>query len=281
MDAKVTGSSPSFKIRKGSAESTQKGDTGRFGVGATIDHREPYLDSFRVVIGSGVIYYEIEKREKYEDSDERADSDLAVVKTQRYHFDDEPFIHPLHSVRFDPDCPYKFPIESLLALRRGDPSRGKDPTLRRSGPSTRASPIPPYSPLSPVSRLGSPPSLSKIIPLTQCLEGEIPLKSWELIQLFVGWMCDGDEVEGKGASGGIPVRVEEANGIEEEDKKEEEEEEDPEEDLSKEEMSAAPRGMDVEADEDYLQYLEELRRNPEYSPVHSSQAFAQNPSDDA
>ncbi|MED6141919.1 hypothetical protein PIB30_108232, partial [Stylosanthes scabra] len=39
--------------------------------------------------------------------------------------------------------------------------------------------------------------------------------------------------------------------------------------------------MDMDADEDYSQYLEELHRHPEYSPVHSSQVFAQNPSDDA
>ncbi|MED6188016.1 hypothetical protein PIB30_081930 [Stylosanthes scabra] len=58
-------------------------------------------------MGSGVIYYEIEKREKYEDSDEKADSDLAIVRTQRYHFEDEPFIHSLHSVRFDLDRPYE------------------------------------------------------------------------------------------------------------------------------------------------------------------------------
>ncbi|MED6127991.1 hypothetical protein PIB30_093348, partial [Stylosanthes scabra] len=69
---------------------------------------------------SGIISYEIEKREKYEDFDERADSALAVVKTQRYHFDDEPFIHPLHSIRFDPYRPYELPVESLLALRRRD-----------------------------------------------------------------------------------------------------------------------------------------------------------------
>ncbi|MED6200744.1 hypothetical protein PIB30_088260, partial [Stylosanthes scabra] len=184
--AKVTGSSPSFKIRKGSAESTQKGGICRFGVATTFARREPCLDSFRVVVGlredsrhmgSGVIYYEIEKREKYEDFDERADSDLAIVKMCRYHFDDEPFIHPLHSVRFDPDHPYKLPIESLLALRRRDPSRGKDPSLQGSGPSRRASPTPQFSPLSPVSRLGSPPSLSKMIPLTQGLEEERALKS--------------------------------------------------------------------------------------------------------
>ncbi|MED6212195.1 hypothetical protein PIB30_080880 [Stylosanthes scabra] len=273
MDAQVTGSSPSFKIHRGSVESTQNGGTSRFGVAAIFARREPYLDLFRVVVGlrednrhmgSGVIYYEIEKGEKYEDSDERAYADLAIVKTRTYHFDYEPFINP-----------YELPIESLLALRHGDPSRGKDPSPRRSGPSRRASPTPQYSPLSPVSRLGSPPSLSKIIPLTQGLEGERPLKIWELIPPSEGWMCDGDEVEGKGVSGGIPARVDEAKGIGEEDKNEEEEEEEEEE-----KMSAAPRAMDVDTDEDYLQYLEELCRHPEYSRFHSSQAFAQNPFDD-
>ncbi|MED6218157.1 hypothetical protein PIB30_024339 [Stylosanthes scabra] len=92
--AKVTGSSPSFKIRRGSAESTQKGD------------------------GNGVSYYVIEKRGKYKDPDEKADSDLAVVKARRYHFDNEPFSHPLHHVRLDPNRPYELPIESLLAFRR-------------------------------------------------------------------------------------------------------------------------------------------------------------------
>ncbi|MED6223971.1 hypothetical protein PIB30_079362 [Stylosanthes scabra] len=47
-----------------------------------------------------------------------------------------------------------------------------------------------------------------------------------------------------------------------------------------EEMLAIPRPMDVDADEDYLQYFQELRRHPEHSPVHRIQAFAQDPSDD-
>ncbi|MED6151122.1 hypothetical protein PIB30_079277 [Stylosanthes scabra] len=46
-------------------------------------------------------------------------------------------------------------------------------------------------------------------------------------------------------------------------------------------MTAISRPIDVDADEDYLQYLEELHRNPEYSPIHSCQAFAQHPSDNA
>ncbi|MED6214663.1 hypothetical protein PIB30_105452, partial [Stylosanthes scabra] len=96
------------------------------------------------------------------------------------------------------------------------------------------------------------------------------LKSWELIPPSEGLMCDGNEVVGNGVSGGIPAQVDESKGIEEEDKKEEEEEEeeDPEEDPFEEEMHVAPRAMDMDAYEDYLKYLEELRRHHEYSPVH-------------
>ncbi|MED6188814.1 hypothetical protein PIB30_089480 [Stylosanthes scabra] len=203
-----------------------------------------------IIIGSGVIIYEIEKREKYEDSDEREDADLDIVKTRR-----------------------------SSVLEEGTPLR-KDPVLQ--GELVRHCSTLPFN---PVSRLRSPPLLSKIILLTQCLEGERPLKSWELIPPSEGWMCDGDEVEGKGVTGGVPARVDEAKGIEQEDEKEEEdegeEEEDPEEDPSKEEMPAAPRAIDVDVDDDYLEYLEKLRRHPEYSSIHSSQAYAQNPSDDA
>ncbi|MED6194061.1 hypothetical protein PIB30_024978 [Stylosanthes scabra] len=49
----VTRSSPIFKIGKGSAESTQKGSTGCFGVAATFAHKEPCLDLFQVVVGCG------------------------------------------------------------------------------------------------------------------------------------------------------------------------------------------------------------------------------------
>ncbi|MED6213971.1 hypothetical protein PIB30_098589 [Stylosanthes scabra] len=166
-NAKVTGSSPSFKIRKGSAESTQEGGTGRFGVVATFTRREPCLDSFRVVVGC----------EKYEDSDERVDSDLAIVKTPRYHFDDEPFIHPLHSIWFDPNRPYKLSVDSLLAFRRGDPSKKKDFSPQESGLSRRASPTPKYSPLIPMIRLRSPSSPSKMVSPTQGQEGARQLKS--------------------------------------------------------------------------------------------------------
>ncbi|MED6175652.1 hypothetical protein PIB30_080415 [Stylosanthes scabra] len=142
-------------------------------------------------MGSGIIYYEIEKREKYEDSDESTDLELAVVRTRRYHSDDEPFIHPPHIIQFDPDRPY------------------------------------------------------------------------ELL---------GDDAEGKKVSEEVLERVDDAKGIEEEDKneEEEEEEEDPVEVTPEEEMPAIPRPMDVDAEEDYLQYLEELRHHPEYPSIHSS-----------
>ncbi|MED6139877.1 hypothetical protein PIB30_088056 [Stylosanthes scabra] len=87
-----------------------------------------------------------------------------------------------------------------------------------------------------------------------------PVKSWKLIPPSEGWMCEGNDVEEKRVSEEEVEKNEDANGIEE---------------------GAVPRAMDVDADEDYLQYLEELRHHPEYSPAHSSQAFAQYPSDDA
>ncbi|MED6145309.1 hypothetical protein PIB30_023891 [Stylosanthes scabra] len=86
----------------------------------TFDSGEPYLGlilSNRRVreMGSGVIYYEYEKREKFEDYDMKAYAELGTFKIRCYHFDDESFVHPLHSVRFDPDRPYEIPIEALMA----------------------------------------------------------------------------------------------------------------------------------------------------------------------
>ncbi|MED6200151.1 hypothetical protein PIB30_082392, partial [Stylosanthes scabra] len=88
------------------------------------------------------------------------------------------------------------------------------------------------------------------------------LKSWELILPSEGWKCEGDDVESNKASKEVPERVGNAKEIEEEDKDEGEEEEDPKEEASEEDMPVVPRPMDVDADEDYLQYLEEVRRHP-------------------
>ncbi|MED6186769.1 hypothetical protein PIB30_069905 [Stylosanthes scabra] len=42
-------------------------------------------------MGSGVIFYEYEKREEFEDHDMRADAELGTFKIRRYHFDNESF----------------------------------------------------------------------------------------------------------------------------------------------------------------------------------------------
>ncbi|MED6131765.1 hypothetical protein PIB30_012773 [Stylosanthes scabra] len=183
---------------------------GRFDGIVTFARRKPYSNFFRVVVGlqednqsmeSGIIYYENERRDKYEDSDEKANLDLAVVKTRRYHFDEEPFVHPLYNVRFEPDRPYELPVESLLTIKRREPSARKEPTPRVSGSSRRASPTPQYFPLDPMVRLGSPSSpLNEVSSSTdkRIRETEKPTKSWELIPSSKGWMCEGNDVEDKG-----------------------------------------------------------------------------------
>ncbi|MED6193394.1 hypothetical protein PIB30_018923 [Stylosanthes scabra] len=187
-------------------------------------------------MGSGIIYYEIEKREKYEDSDERANSDLEVVKTRRYHFDDESLIHPLHSVCFDPDHPYELLVEIFWLLSVGD--------LR-----IRRIPIHKYRvhqeelvrrPNQPVREVGR------------------PIKSWEFIPSSEGCMCEGDDVEDKGVEEGDEVEKNgDVIGVGGEGNKSEEEE-DLEADVPEKEMHVIPRPMDVDVDKDFLQYLEEL-----------------------
>ncbi|MED6174231.1 hypothetical protein PIB30_067136 [Stylosanthes scabra] len=95
-------------------------------------------------MGSSVIYYEYEKREKFEDYDMKADADLGTFKIRRYHFDNKSFVHPLHSVRFDPNRPYEIPIESLMAAKILSASKDEKSPTERSGSSRRPSPH--YSP---------------------------------------------------------------------------------------------------------------------------------------
>ncbi|MED6122356.1 hypothetical protein PIB30_039028 [Stylosanthes scabra] len=97
-------------------------------------------------MGSGVISYEYEKCEKFEDYDPKADAELGTFKIRRYHFDYESFVHPLHSVRFDPDRPYEIPIEALMADQPLSSSRSGKSSARGSHPSRRSSPTPCYSP---------------------------------------------------------------------------------------------------------------------------------------
>ncbi|MED6184681.1 hypothetical protein PIB30_049829 [Stylosanthes scabra] len=95
-------------------------------------------------MGSGVIYYEYEKREKFEDYDMKADAELGTFKIRRYHYDDESFVHPLHSVQFDPDRPYEIPIEALMADKTLSASKDEKSSTERPHSSRR--PTPHYSP---------------------------------------------------------------------------------------------------------------------------------------
>ncbi|MED6147008.1 hypothetical protein PIB30_040044 [Stylosanthes scabra] len=191
------------------------------------------------------------KREKYEDYDKKANAELGVVKIRQYHFDDEAFVHPLHDTKFDPDRPYELPIESLLANQPLSSSKKGRSSTQGSRPSRQSNPTSCYSPLIPQYGLALPHHL-----LSQLDQGlGRPLKSWELIPPFEGWICEGDEIEKEVVKGDVSMKMEGAKVNEkEEEKKVEEEEEDLEEDVLEEKMSVLPRPMD----EDYLQYLEEL-----------------------
>ncbi|MED6125614.1 hypothetical protein PIB30_070297 [Stylosanthes scabra] len=148
-------------------------------------------------MGSGVIYYEYKKREKFEDYDLKADAELGTFKIRRYHFDDESFVHPLHNVRFDPDRLYEVPIEALMADNHFCSSnKGRD-SARGSHHSRRSSPTLHYSPrMSSSTRRVVSPSLTV--------------------------MCEGAEEEKE--IGGMEPSVDKEEAC-----KEDEEEEDPEE----------------------------------------------------
>ncbi|MED6182018.1 hypothetical protein PIB30_024805 [Stylosanthes scabra] len=139
-------------------------------------------------MGSGVIYYLYEKCEKFEDYDMKADAELRTFKIKRYHFDDESFVHPLHSVRFDPDRSYEIPIEALMADKPLSSSRdGKSSTRRVASKKLR-----------------------------------MP-KNWELILSSEGWMCKGDDKEKE--IGGMEPSVGKKDTIEEDPEEEDPEEE--------------------------------------------------------
>ncbi|MED6159085.1 hypothetical protein PIB30_039067 [Stylosanthes scabra] len=220
-------------------------------------------------MGSGVIYYEYEKREKFEDYDMKADAKLGTFKIRRYHFDDESFIHPLHSVRFDPDRPYEIPIEALMADKILSASKSEKLSAERSHLSKRPSPH--YSPrIMPVAqRERSTLSIKGTHSFRRCTASSSVRKprSWELIQPSKGWMCDADDE--KEIGGMDPSEKEESS---EEDP--EMEEEYPEETGNPEDRVPATPSlpMDIDAEEDFQRYVEELGQAHEPSPLRSSQA---------
>ncbi|MED6173096.1 hypothetical protein PIB30_056096 [Stylosanthes scabra] len=220
-------------------------------------------------MGSGVVYYEYEKREKFEDYDMKANAELGTFKIRRYHFDDESFVHPLHGVRFDPDRPYDIPIEALMADKILSASKSEKSSTERQRSSRRPSPH--YSPRTmPVAQRECSTSSVKGTHSFRRGTASSSVKkprSWELIPPSEGWMCDADEE--KEIGGMDPSEKGESS---EEDP--EMEEEYPEEAGNLEDsVHATPSlPMDIDAEEDFQRYVEELGRAPELSPLCSSQA---------
>ncbi|MED6121014.1 hypothetical protein PIB30_026087 [Stylosanthes scabra] len=144
---------------------------------------------------SDVIYYEYEKREKFEDHDMRAEAELGTFKIRRYYFDDESFVNPLHSVQFDPDRPYEILIEALMADKILSVSKSEESSAERQRSSRRPSPH--YSPRTmPVAqRERSTSSVKGTRSFRRGMASSSVRKprSWELIPPSEGWMCDADD----------------------------------------------------------------------------------------
>ncbi|MED6109548.1 hypothetical protein PIB30_034772 [Stylosanthes scabra] len=220
-------------------------------------------------MGSGVIYYEYEKRETFEDHYMRVDAELGTFKIRRYHFDNESFVHPLHSIRFDPDRPYEFPIEALMADKIANASKSEESSAERRRSPRRPSPR--YSPRTmPVAQHER--STSSIKGTRSFRRGTTSgsvrkPRSWELIPPSEGWMCDAnDEKE----IGGMDPSEKGESSEEDPEMEEEylEEAGNPED-----RVPAAPSlPMDIDAEENFQRYVEELGRAPEPSPLRSSQA---------
>ncbi|MED6180335.1 hypothetical protein PIB30_009403 [Stylosanthes scabra] len=212
-------------------------------------------------MGSGVIYYEYEKREKFEDYDMKADAELGTFKIRLYHFDDESFVHPLHSVQFEPDRPYEIPIEALMADKILSASKGEKSSTERPRSSRRPSPH--YSPRTMLvaQRERSTSSVKGTRSFRRGTTSSSVRKprSWELIPPSEGWMCDANDEK-------------EIGGMDPSEK--EESKEDPEEAGNPEDRVPATPSlpMDIDAEEDFQRYIEELGRAPEPSPLRSSQA---------
>ncbi|MED6149795.1 hypothetical protein PIB30_066003 [Stylosanthes scabra] len=159
------------------------------------------------------------------------------------HFDNESFVHPPHSVRFDPDRPYEIPIEALMADKIASASKSEESSTERRHSFRRPSPH--YSPRTmPVAQRER--STSSVKGTRSFHRGTASgsvrkPRSWELISPSEGWMCDADDEK-------------EIGGMDPSEKGESSEE-------------------DSEMEEEYPEEaVEELGRAPEPSPLRSSQA---------
>ncbi|MED6145280.1 hypothetical protein PIB30_023678, partial [Stylosanthes scabra] len=125
----------------------------------------------------------------------KVDAEQGTFKMRRYHFGDESFALPLHSVRFDPDCPYEISIETLMADQPLSPSKDDKSSTRRSRSSRR--PTPHYSPKGIPSTQRVRPSSSMDGTSSSCRRVaskslRMP-RSWELILPSECGMCEGDD----------------------------------------------------------------------------------------
>ncbi|MED6135918.1 hypothetical protein PIB30_051222 [Stylosanthes scabra] len=120
---------------------------------------------------------------------------MLSFKIRRYHFDNESFIYPLHSVRFDLDRPYEIPIEALMADKIASASKSEESSVERRHSSRRPSPR--YSPRTmPVAQRES--STSSVKGTRSFHRGTASgsvrkPRSWELIPPSEGWMCDAND----------------------------------------------------------------------------------------
>ncbi|MED6131787.1 hypothetical protein PIB30_013038 [Stylosanthes scabra] len=219
-------------------------------------------------MGSGVIYYEYEKPEKFEDYDMKADAELGTFKIRRYHFDDESFVHPFHNVRFDPDRPYEIPIEALMADKILSASKDEKSSTERPRSSRR--PTPHYSPRTMLVSQRKR-SMSSVKGTRSFRRGTTSSsvrkpRNWELIAPSEGWMCDADDEK---EIGGMEPSVKKGESSEEDPEMEEEDSE--EAGNPEDRVPATPSlPMDIDAEEDFQRYIEELGRAPEPSPLRSS-----------
>ncbi|MED6190206.1 hypothetical protein PIB30_103610 [Stylosanthes scabra] len=190
---------------------------------------------------SGIIYYEYEKCENL-----KANAELGTFKIRRCHFDDESFVHPLHSIRFDLNRPYELPIKALMADQPLSSSCKGKSSVRGSHHSRQSSPMQHYSPKrsSSTRQVVSPSLTIHSSSLHRRVAGKT-LKSpkiWELIAPSEGWMCEGDKEEKE--IRGMEPSVEKKEGSERE-----EEEEDPKEEEEEEVLAATYLLMDIDATE--------------------------------
>ncbi|MED6184808.1 hypothetical protein PIB30_051022 [Stylosanthes scabra] len=138
-------------------------------------------------MGSRVVFSEFEKREKYEDEDEKPHAELGIVKDTV----DEFFVNPLHNIRFDPDRPYEIPIKSLLISQVLNSSGNGKSSAQCSHPSRRSIPTLCYSPKgSLLQRMSSFSPAKAVTSLCHEIVGKTvkPPVRWELIPPSEGWM---------------------------------------------------------------------------------------------